>query len=993
MTTSTRFIALTLLSVPVLAAQPTPPPTLKDQLPRLKPTEPADAAKTFRVLDGFRMDLVAHEPQVASPVAAAYDEDGRLYVVEMRDYPNPRTPGEPALGRVRLLEDKDGDGFYETATVFADGLQWPTGIACWDGGVYVTAAPDILYLKDIDGDGIADVRRVAYTGYVVYNVQALVNGLQWGCDNKIYGVTAGNGGEVRPGGKPDAPPVSVRGRDFRFDPRTGAFEAVAGTAQFGNAFDDWYNRFLCANRLVCSHAVMPAHALARNPHLPAARMLHDCAAEGSSEVLPMFPISPPEPWRVVRTKRYHDEGAKMPTSEMVVSGVFTSGTGLAIYRGAAYPEKYRGQEFVGNVAGSLIHRRSLTRNGVTFTATRVDAKAEFVASTDNWFRPVNMLNAPDGTLHVLDMYREVVEHPWSIPDDIKAHLDLSSGRDRGRVWRLTPPGFQRPHPPQLGKATTAELVATLENPNAWWRETAQRLLCQRQDKAGVGSLRKLSRESRSSLARMHALWALEGLGAIEMTDLLAALASETAGLREHALRLAESRVKALPELAAAVRARADDVDGRVRFQAAIVLGELSDDASTAALVRIARKDAGDPWTRLAVLSSSATRAHTVFATAVTDWLPTDAEELELLRQLASVVGARNRPAELEPVLRFVADPNSAVPRPFLESLLVAVGDGLLRTGKTLRSLDLPAGSPARKMFDSLITSALKTTRTPSATVAAKTRAISLLAHAEFATGKPAFEAALDPKQPQELQLAAVRALRATADAGAPAVLLARWASYTPAVRGEVIATLSGRAAWAAALLDAVEAGAVARSQIDSTRQAVLKNHRDQKVRERAARLFAAATSETRQKVIDRFKAAADKPGDVARGREVFRRECASCHVAGNLGQNVGPSIASIGTKTATELLVSVLDPNREVDPRYLNYTVTLADERTTSGIITAESPTAITLKRADGLGETVLRSQISELRSTKLSLMPEGLEEKITPAEMSDLLAFLLSAK
>jgi len=295
------------------------------------------------------------------------------------------------------------------------------------------------------------------------------------------------------------------------------------------------------------------------------------------------------------------------------------------------------------------------------------------------------------------------------------------------------------------------------------------------------------------------------------------------------------------------------------------------------------------------------------------------------------------------------------------------------------------------MFDSLVTSALKTMADPAAAVASKMRSLHLLAHAEFSTGKPAFEAALDPRQPQETQLAAVRALRATADAGAPAVLLARWASYTPAVRGEVISTLSGRPAWAAALLDAVAAGTVARSQIDSTRQAILRNHRDQMVSEQAARLFAAATSATRQQAIDRYKSAAEKPGDAAKGREVFRRECASCHVVGTIGQNVGPSIASIGTKTAQELLVSVLDPNREVDPRYLNYTVTLIDDRTTSGIITAESPTAITMKRADGQGETVLRSQIQELRSTKLSLMPEGLEEKITPAEMADLLAYLLS--
>lgn len=988
-----RTLPLLLLGIggAVAAAPPVPPP-LQDQLPQLKPTEPADAAKAFRTRDGFHMDLIAREPQVSSPVAAAYDEDGRLFVVEMRDYPNPLKPGERPIGRVRLLEDRNGDGVYEKATVFADGLAWPSGIACWDGGVYVTAAPDIWYFKDTKGTGTADVRKRVFTGFVVYNVQALVNGLQWSVDNRIYGVTAGNGGEIRPSDRPDAVPVSVRGRDFRFNPRTAAFEAIAGTAQFGNTFDDWYNRFLCANRQVCTHVVMPAHALARNPHLPAARMVHDCAAEGSSEVLPMFPISPPEPWRVVRTKRYLDEGQKQPRSELVVAGIFTSGTGLAIYRGAAYPPQYRGNEFVGNVAGNLIHRRGLTPNGATFTATRLDAKTEFVASTDNWFRPVNMLNAPDGTLHVLDMYREVVEHPWSIPDDIKAHLDLSSGRDRGRVWRLTPPGFQQPPPPRLGKATTPELVAALENPNAWWRETAQRLLFQRQDRAAIGPLRKLTARSPSPLARMHALWALNGLGALEVTDILGALKSETAGLREHGLRLTEPRVKGSPELAAVVRRAADDPDARVRFRAAIVLGELTDDASTTALVSIARRDAADPWVRLAVLSSAATRAHQLFEAVLGDKPPT-AAELDLLGQLVAVVGARNRPAEASAVLDRIADPKSPLPKPARAALLVAFGDGSLRAGKPFHTLKLPAGSPVRVLFDSLVADASRAALAPNTTTSARVRALQLLAHAEFATGKPAFESALDPRQPQAVQLAAIRSLRATIDPGVPAVLLASWVSYTPAVRGEVLATLAGRPAWAAALLDAVEKGKVARSQIDTVRQAVLKNHRVAAIRNRAVKLFATATTEARQKAVERYRAAAEKLGDAKRGREVFRRECASCHVADAIGVNVGPSIASIGQKTASEFLVSVLDPNREVDPRYLNYAITLADDRTTSGIIAAESPTAITLRRADGQGETVLRSQIAELRSTRLSLMPEGLEERITPAEMADLLAFLTAPR
>jgi putative membrane-bound dehydrogenase-like protein len=961
-------------------------------LPRLRPTEPAGAAKTFRVQDGFTLQLVAHEPQVMDPVAAAYDEDGRLYVVEMRDYPEPHKPGEPPLGRVRLLEDKDGDGFYETATVFAERLPWPTGIACWDGGVFVTAAPDIWYCKDTTGDGKADVREKAYTGFVVNNVQALVNGLQWGVDNRVYGVTAGNGGAIRPGDKPGAKVVPVNGRDFRFDPAGERFEAVAGTAQFGNTFDDWYNRFVCANRLVCGHVVLPAHALARNPYLPAGRMVHDCAAEGSSEVLPMFQISPVEPWRELRTKRYHAEGQKLPRSEMVASGVFTSGTGVTIYRGAAYPPAYRGQLFIGNVAGNLVHRRSVAPKGASFVATRLDRGKEFVASTDNWFRPVNFVNAPDGTLHVLDMYREVVEHPWSIPEDIKNQLHMDSGRDRGRIYRLAPPGFKPPTPPRLGKATTAELVATLENPNAWWRETAQRLLYQRQDKAAVEPLRKLTRESQSPLAQLHALWTLRGLGALTQEDVLHALRSPAPGLRIHGLRLAEGQLAKVPAFAAQVRKLGDDADPQVRFHVAVALGELNGTADTAALLKIARKDADDRWTRLAVLSSAASRSHYLFESILRDAKPPSDSELSLLAQCAAVVGARNRPNEVAAVLAALAE-QPALSKSVRRDLFISLGDGLLRTGRTLASLNLPANSPAGKSFAALVADASRTAFDPKASDADRAQALHLLAHAPFATARPAFEAVLDPRQPRTLQLVAVRAMRTTADAAVAPLLLKRWKTYTPLIRGEVAATLSARPAWATALLDAVEAGTVARSQIDSARQAVLKNYRDPVVRSRAAKLFTVTIPATRQAVITRYKSALAKPGSTEKGLVVFRRECALCHRAGNVGQIVGPPAATFRDKSPEELLIAVLDPNREVDPRYLNYTVNLADGRTTSGLIAGESPSAITLRRAEAIIETVLRSQIDELKSTGLSLMPEQLEGKITPTEMADLIAFLKQAQ
>src|SRR4051794_11112912 len=294
------------------------------------------------------------------PVAAVYDEDGRLYVVEMSDYPHVESDndkpfrenlGDPPIGRVKLLIDRDGDGRFDESHVFADRLSWPTGVAVWKGGVFVAATPDIWYLKDTDGDHEADVRARIFTGFRKFNVQAVMNNLQWGLDHAIYGAASGNGGQVRPADKADAKPVPVLRHDFRFLPTTGAFEVISGGARFGNTFDDWGNRFLCDIRNPAQHVVLPARYLARNPRLAAPKALHDAALAG--DAIPMFRISPPEPWREFRAKRWTANGKVLPRSELVGAGYLTSSSGVTVYRGDAYPPTFRGQLFLGEVANNL----------------------------------------------------------------------------------------------------------------------------------------------------------------------------------------------------------------------------------------------------------------------------------------------------------------------------------------------------------------------------------------------------------------------------------------------------------------------------------------------------------------------------------------------------------------------------------------------------------------------------------------------------------------
>ena len=973
-----------------------PPNAVRGRLPGLAPTPARDAAKTFRVLDGFRMDLLAAEPLVASPVAMAYDENGRAYVCEMRDYPytdkahhqrNQENPTDAAIGAVRLLEDTDGDGVFDRSTVFADGFSWPTGVACWKGGVFVAATPDIWYLKDTDGDGKADIRHKVFTGFRKLNVQAVMNNLVWGLDNWIHGAGGSNGGQIRPGERPEPKPLVMTRNDFRFEPVTERLELLSGGARFGGTFDDWGHRFLCDIRNPAQHIVLPQRYLARNPYLAIGSPLHDMAESGDQ--LPVHRISPPEPWRVLRAKRWAGErDIVMPRSELVGAGVVTSSSGITSYRGAAYPEKYHGNVFVCECAGNLFYRLQAAPDGPTFKATRVDGQAEMVASTDNWFRPVNFVNAPDGTLHVLDMYRENIEHPWSIPDDIHAAVDLESGRERGRLWRLTPPRFTPPKPPRLGRATTVELVATLENPNSWWRETAQRLLFERQDRSAVPALRKMVKRGRLPQARLHALWTLAGLNALADENILAGLEDPAAGVRENAVKLAEPRVapatadsavRSFAPLRHALLKLVSDSDASVRFQLAFTLGEISDPRAADALAAIARRDAADPWIRTAVLSSVPDTSDQLLSLLFADVnFTASPAAAEMFRQLAQIVGIRGKDDEVQRA--FEAARQAGV----LLEVALGVGEGLKRAGRSLRQ------SAAPRFVDALLDQG-RDTALAEAPLDTRLKATRVLAYDDFAQVREALIALLAPKQPQEIQRAAVMALGSFSQPEVAKLLLSSWRTYTPAIRGEVINALLDARSRIPALLDAIEGGLVPANQVPFARRAPLLRAADAMTKERLNRIFFAPAA-SRKEVVAKYQVALSMKGDPARGRQVFETACATCHRAGDLGKDVGPNLASIRQWNPDQVLSNILDPNREVAPNFVGYTVETTDGRMLDGIIADETAASLTLKRAEGVTETVLRRDIAQLSGSGLSLMPEGLETAVSVEQMADLIAFLLAA-
>lgn len=965
---------------------------------RLQPTEPDQAEKTFSSPNGFRLELLAAEPLVSDPVAVVYDENGRAWVAEMGDYPYSdksldrhweEQPSLP-LGRIRILEDTDGDGRFDTCTLFAEDLSWPTGLALWKGGVFVTATPDILYLKDTDGDGRADLRRTVFTGFRKFNVQAVINNLQWGLDHKIYGAGSSNGGTIRKGGDPSAPEVRMSRSDFRFDPVTEELELLAGGARYGNSFDDWGNRFICNIRNPVQHVVIENRYLARNPYLPARTGVQDAAEAG---IIPIRPASPPEPWRVVSAeRRANDPDDPSPDSEKIASGYITSSSGITIYRGAAYPEEYVGNAFVGEVAGNLILRYALDADGPTFHAMLMQGETEFLASTDNWFRPVNFVNAPDGTLHVVDMYRETIEHPWSIPDDIREQLDLRSGHEKGRLYRLVPPryreGFTPPPKPQLGNASTEELVAHLANPNAWWRETSQRLIFERQDPAAVDSLRSVLETSSSPLARLHALWSLSGFGSLTDNDLQQALADPSAGVREHALRLTEPRLKESPELLALVARATRDDDRRVRFQAALSLGEHPDDAAGPVLSGLLLREADDSWMQTAILSSLTGSPAGLLLDLLGDReFRASTPGQTVLAQLAFMSGLRVQFDELEHVFAVIAQ--SELPTDVAFEIIKGIGTGVQRRQRSLRDV-VTSGTEAGELIDRFLTRARAQAGDREMLPEARQAAVELLAMERFAAARAPLLELIESTQPQAVQLAAVRTLAGFIQPEIAALLLDRYPIVTPDVRRELVNALLARTDRTVPLLEAIEAKAVSAALIPSVRRTLLMQSSHVEIRERATRLFGSDVESPRNEVIAAYQPALTLPADIARGETVFKKECANCHKLGQAGIEVGPNLSTVRHRSPGELLVHILDPNREVSPSFMEYAIALTDGRIVTGMIAAESPVNLTLRGPERKETTILRSEIDVITDTGKSLMPEGLEKKLTPQEMADLLEFLL---
>lgn len=930
------------------------------------PLSAQESLAHFQLLDGYRMQLVAAEPQVIDPVAIRFDHRGRMWVVEMRDYPHGPEPGKQPSSVIKILEDRDRDGYFETSQVFADQLLFATGVQPWRSGVIATIAGRVVYMPDDNDDGRADSMETWYEGFAQENSQLRANHPTLAIDNRVYVANGLRGGKVVDARKPESKPVSISGMDFRFHPLDGAFDAVSGVGQFGLTFDDDGRRFVCSNRNPLKHIVLPNRYVRRNPSVSASQVANDVAAAGAESRL--YPLS-----RAWTTSTLH-------------ANQFTAACGVTIY-GGDLNRSLRGNGFTCDPTGNLVHREVLRPQGGSFVGRPGREGVEFLASPDEWFRPVNLENGPEGALYVVDMYRAVIEHPQFVPAELKNRPDQRYGDDRGRIYRIVPREGAPPAAFDFATADAEGRIAALDSPNAWTRDTAQRLLLESHNEAQAELLKRVCHSS-TPRAWARSLWLLHEIGKLDDALLIRSLQSGLPSVQIQALRLAEQRDEAA--LRSAMRALASSADSLVRHQAALSLTPASE-ADVAALAEIAWRAPADRWTRQAVALAAGGAHLERLADAVLGRLSETegdlpSSPLQLATELTEEAARRAPQSDrLRRGIRAVSKHGSAQP------LVTALLRGASRARVNYTQLRQADPQFARTL-DVTLRHARQVASDPFRPAASKLAAIELLA-LTAAYDPPSrevlAEAARSQPLPQPVRIAALGALGSSAPKEVVAALLDEFPSESPAVRRAILDLALARSERIALLLDRVEDGRIKIGEIDRVRTNRLLKVSDKTLKPRIASAFAAAIPADRKQVLADYQPVLKLKADPKQGELIFRKNCASCHRIGQWGVDVAPDIADSRTRQPAQLLTDILQPNRAIDSNYISYSVITADGRSMTGVLDVETSDSITLKLAEGKRVTLQRGEIDEMRSNGVSLMPEGLEKNISKQEMADLISYI----
>ncbi len=996
------FLLSCLEEAPLTAVEQTEAIPKPDDAP--KPYSPEKAASLFKLPAELQMELVASEPLIREPSGVCWDQKGRLFVCELHGYNLngqldideqnktgkldkvvrrffvPKRIEEAAkagtYGTVKQLIDTDGDGRMDKASVWADHIPPCLGICPARDGIIVACSPDILFLADRDGDGIAEVREVLFTGFKARTLERRMGNPQWGLDDWIYFGRSFSATTVT--GPHLSKPVQLPATDFRIKADGSAIEPVAGYVEGqGFTFTEFGDRFVSPIGWPASFIVpLPWHALARNPYVVTPTLTVQAFPSRRA-----YPTSKAHPWRTRRAQdpgfsKFYTEGWGI--AESAPNGYFTSCCGPLVYQDNVLPGLH-GQLLACEPAQNLIHRSLIQRDRLRLLLRRKKSEetSEFLTTTDSWFHPIALSHGPDGCVYIADFYREIIEDYSAIPRYLQQQYGLSHGKNYGRIWRIA---AKNPPPlpsPDMSKLSPEELAAEVGSALFWRRQTARRLLTEGQSREVAPTLIKMAQNSHSTpVTIVNALHTLDSLGQLKPEVLVPLLKHTSSGVRRQVLQLAERWLEEHDQLLNAALSLKNDAEPIVRFQLAISLGASNDRRILPTLAELARRDCDDSWMRTAILSGLRDRGGKILSLLLNS--PKELNQARfLLEPLCFAIGSRREPHELNQAL-----------------LEITTLDDLTIQEPCLQGIQRSFNGPATVQLDKTTTKGLKglADGNPS-----KVQSLAQLLVRLMKLETPEERAARVMRLKQRLQdvtvnvddrIAAVTELSAENDATIGPILIKAIPSATPSLRSAILQVIFSRRDYLPDLLDAIEQKIIPKATISAVQREMLLNDKNPEIRSRANKLLSKKNS-TVKKLIPQYIAALNKPRDVVHGREIFVKICGKCHQAHNQGVAVGPDLSSEFQRAEETIIEDILAPSQNISSAYVTYVAVTQSGQVFTGLLASESPTSITLKQPEGKQQVILRNEIEELRASDVSMMPEDLVKTLKPQDVADVIAWL----
>ena len=980
---------------------------------------PEESRKAIQLDGPYEVELVACEPLVRDPVEVTWDAKGRCFVADMIDYPLGAGPGQPPLSRIQLLSEPDENGRYTQAITFAEHMDNVQGLLPYKDGLIATTRTQILFLRDTNGDGVADEIKPLVEGFNPSHSQLQVSSPRWGLDNCVYFNNGLETKEIYPAGHAEAKQNLTR-CNLRWDPSTGKLEPATGFGQFGGCFDDWGRHFFCSNRNPVMFAVMPYEAVIRNPHAGITQGWEDIAPTGADA-------------KVYPLQLTH-------TTADAHAGTHTAACGLGVYRGDLMPE-LRGEVFVCEPTAQSIVRYHPEPNGASLKASRVGDHKEFFGSRDEWTRPVNVTTGPDGALYICDMYRRYIDHARYFPEEFVKSHDMRQGENEGRIWRVVPKGthmakqsspglqsvqgdakdasdglkspttFLRPIEPAPQKVE--ELVAWLGHKNAWQRETAQRLLSNKPAEEVRSHLASgAAMNNGNELFRLHAMWIMarsqKGLAQllVETSSAFDWNLSPAGDGTPHA-QLAENAVRAdwrTNESHSVVWSLTYTIP-RVSLELLAGLPKLEPaqpnkenrpilaDHILSALIGVHE----DVWIYRAALSACSNNAGAVlsgFLARTELVISLNSEKAEFIRALASCSTSDANAEDFFCLLNILKkEPGKLLW--WKPALLQGLAEGLPKSGGKLgmKSLAEFTSKPPAEYKEAaaeitvLLAQVDKAMVDVSAPMEQRLACLPLLAQRPWDKAEPVMRSMLAEGQATEIARAALALLKKFATDKTSPLLYELLPKLGPTARLEIVKMLTSSSKTVKDFFERIDRGEVPKAFVDAeTRWRYLRPN--QPLHDLAEKIFGQPSTD-RAAIITSYEPALKKKGDSAKGHQIFATVCIACHRIKGEGVDVAPDITDVRIKEKEALLSDILDPNRMVEARWMAYQIDTKDGRAFSGLIAAETSTEVTVKMAGGLTDVIPRSNIKAMKCLDQSLMPVGLEASITADQMADLLAFL----